>query len=154
MPTCTKFEDLPIWLDARGLCKDIYRITKYEDFAKDMRFVSQIRAAAGSIMDNIAEGFERSGNREFIQFLYIANGSCAETRSQVIVLLIAIIFLKMNIKTLSISLLTLVSPFTTSSIILKIPNTKAKNTNPKAPQYTNHSNPQISQLFDTHFVRI
>ncbi len=57
-----------------------------------------------------------------------------------IVLLIAIIFLKMNIKTLSISLLTLVSPFTTSSIILKIPNTKAKNTNPKAPQYTNHSN--------------
>ena len=71
-----------------------------------------------------------------------------------IVLLIAIIFLKMNIKTLSISLLTLVSPFTTSSIILKIPNTKAKNTNPKAPQYTNHSNPQISQLFDTHFVRI
>ncbi len=83
MPTCTKFEELSIWLNARELCKDIYRITKYEDFAKDMRFVSQIRAAAGSIMDNIAEGFERSGNREFIQFLYIANGSCAETRSQV-----------------------------------------------------------------------
>ena len=83
MPTCTKFEELSIWLNARELCKDIYRITKYEDFAKDMRFVSQIRAAAGSIMDNIAEGFERSGNREFIQFLYIANGSCAETRSQI-----------------------------------------------------------------------
>ena len=53
-------------------------------FSRDSRFVQQIRAAAGSIMDNIAEGFERQGNKEFVNFLYIAKGSCGEVRSQVI----------------------------------------------------------------------
>jgi len=77
-----QFEDLEIWRQSRELCKDIYRITKYEVFNKDFRFREQIRAASGSIMDNIAEGFERSGNKEFSQFLYIAKGSCGETRSQ------------------------------------------------------------------------
>ena len=83
MATCTKFEDLPIWLESRELSKKIYRITKNDGFSKDLRFVSQIRASSGSVMDNIAEGFERRGNKEFIQFLFIANGSCAETRSQI-----------------------------------------------------------------------
>ena len=83
MATWTKFEELPIWLESRELSKEIYKITRNDEFSKDLRFVSQIRASSGSIMDNIAEGFERRGNKEFIQFLYIANGSCAETRSQI-----------------------------------------------------------------------
>ena len=54
----------------------------YVNFEKDFRFVQQIRAAAGSIMDNIAEGFGRGGSKEFIQFLYISRGSCQEVLSQ------------------------------------------------------------------------
>ena len=76
------FEDLQIWQDARALSKEVYRITSSGDFSKDYRFCSQIRAAAGSIMDNIAEGFEKDNNKEFIQFLYISKGSCGEVRSQ------------------------------------------------------------------------
>ena len=79
-----KFEDLTIFQMARNLCKDVYAITKQSEFKKDTRFVQQIHAAAGSIMDNIAEGFERDGNKEFVNFLYIAKGSCGEVRSQLI----------------------------------------------------------------------
>ena len=77
-----KIEDLRIWQCARTLCKEIYVFTRREDFEKDFRFVQQIRAAAGSIMDNIAEGYGRSGSKEFVQFLYIAKGSCQEVISQ------------------------------------------------------------------------
>lgn len=84
MPKAKRFEDLAIFQMARDLCKDIYAITKHGEFHKDSRFVQQIRAAAGSIMDNIAEGFERDGNKEFLNFLYIAKGSCGEVRSQII----------------------------------------------------------------------
>lgn len=76
------FEDLVIWQQARKLSNEVYEITKSGDFRYDTRFVQQIRAAVGSVMDNIAEGFERDGNKEFIQFLYIAKGSCGEVRSQ------------------------------------------------------------------------
>ena len=79
-----KFEDLTIFQMARNLCKDVYAITKQSEFKKDTRFVQQIHAAAGSIMDNIAEGYERDGNKEFVNFLYIAKGSCGEVRSQLI----------------------------------------------------------------------
>lgn len=82
MATWSRFEDLPIWQEARILAKDIYRLTSIEPFFKDYRFCGQIRAAAGSIMDNIAEGFEKENNKEFIHFLYIAKGSCGEVRSQ------------------------------------------------------------------------
>lgn len=78
----TKIEDLRIWQNARTISKTIYRLTYHDNFEKDYRFVQQIRAAAGSIMDNIAEGFGRSGSKEFIQFLYIARGSCQEVISQ------------------------------------------------------------------------
>lgn len=84
MPKATKFEDLDIFQLARDLCKEVYVITKDREFHKDSRFVQQIHASAGSVMDNIAEGFERDGNKEFINFLYIAKGSCGEVRSQII----------------------------------------------------------------------
>ncbi|MDR0413788.1 MAG: four helix bundle protein [Prevotellaceae bacterium] len=82
MATIKRFEDLVIWQKARMLCRDIFQITNREIFARDFRFKDQIRASSGSIMDNIAEGFEQSGNKEFVQFLHISKGSCGETRSQ------------------------------------------------------------------------
>lgn len=84
MAKAQKFEELEIFQSARDLCKEVYVITKDGEFHKDMRFVQQIHASAGSVMDNIAEGFEREGNKEFINFLYIAKGSCGEVRSQII----------------------------------------------------------------------
>jgi len=78
-----RFEDLDIWKEARELCKQIHAITAKGGFARDYRFRDQIAASSGSIMDNIAEGFERGGNKEFIQFLAIAKGSCGETHSQI-----------------------------------------------------------------------
>ena len=82
MATVQCFEDLKIWKMAREFYRDIFRITGYEQFSKDYKFKDQIRTSSGSIMDNIAEGFERGGNKEFIQFLAIAKGSSGETRSQ------------------------------------------------------------------------
>jgi four helix bundle protein len=84
MSKVQKFEELDIFQQARDLCKEVYAITKGGEFHKDSRFVQQIHAAAGSVMDNIAEGFERDGNKEFINFLYFAKGSCGEVRSQLI----------------------------------------------------------------------
>ena len=78
----TGFEDLDIWKDARSLCKTVFKMTSRKPFCNDYRFKDQIRASSGSVMDNIAEGFERGGNKEFIQFLAIAKGSCGESRSQ------------------------------------------------------------------------
>ena len=82
MSAIKSFEDLKIWQLSREYCKDVYRITNYEQFSKDLRLKDQIRASSGSIMDNIAEGFERGGNKEFVQFLSISKGSCGESRSQ------------------------------------------------------------------------
>ena len=84
MSAIRDFEELAIFQKARELSKKIYPVTNREGFKSDYRFVQQIRAAAGSIMDNIAEGFERTGNKEFLNFLYIAKGSCGEVRSQLI----------------------------------------------------------------------
>lgn len=77
-----RFEDLEIWQEARELCRRIRVLTADGGFARDFRFRDQIRSSSGSIMDCIAEGFERDGNKEFIQFLSVAKGSCGETRSQ------------------------------------------------------------------------
>lgn len=82
MASYKRFEDLPIWQEARDFSKKVFWATKEGDFAKEFRLCSQIRASSGSIMDNIAEGFERNGNGEFKQFLYVAKGSCGESRSQ------------------------------------------------------------------------
>lgn len=77
------FEELAIYQQSRELTKQVYQITREGEFKYDSRFVQQMRAASGSISDNIAEGFERQGNKEFLQFLYIAKGSCGEFRSQI-----------------------------------------------------------------------
>ena len=84
MSVVRDFEELAIFQKAHELSKKIYPITQRGEFKYDTRFVQQIRAAVGSIMDNIAEGFERTGNKEFLNFLYIAKGSCGEVRSQLI----------------------------------------------------------------------
>jgi len=77
-----RFEDLEIWQEARILCKVIFEITSVGPFSADFKFRDQIRASSGSVMDNIAEGFDRGGNREFCQFLSISQGSTGEVRSQ------------------------------------------------------------------------
>ena len=82
MATFNRFEDLPMWQEARRLCKVVKKITELPLFVKDFRFVTQINAAAGSVMDNIAEGFERGSRLEFINHLSFAKGSCGEVRSQ------------------------------------------------------------------------
>ncbi|PZR23924.1 MAG: four helix bundle protein [Flavobacterium psychrophilum] len=82
MATIKRFEDLEIWQEARRLSKEIYKISVETDLKSDFRLRDQIKASSGSIMDNIAEGFERNGNIEFRQFLSIAKGSAGETRSQ------------------------------------------------------------------------
>jgi four helix bundle protein len=82
MATINRFEDLEIWKEARRLAKEIHFISVETELRSDLRFKNQIKSSSGSVMDNIAEGFERDGNLEFRQFLSIAKGSEGETRSQ------------------------------------------------------------------------
>lgn len=82
MSTILKFEDLEIWRQARTLSFEIFKATQQPLFSSDFRFRDQVKAAAGSAMDNIAEGFERSSRLEFINFPGIAKGSCGEVKSQ------------------------------------------------------------------------
>jgi four helix bundle protein len=79
------FEDLNVWRQARQLTQQVYRLTKSEKFMKDFGLRDQIQRATVSIMSNIAEGFERGGNQEFVQFLYVSKASCGEVRSQLYV---------------------------------------------------------------------
>ncbi|HTV76042.1 MAG TPA: four helix bundle protein, partial [Candidatus Baltobacteraceae bacterium] len=81
MGTIQKFEDILAWQKARELAKEIYAHTKTGPFSKDFGLRDQIQRAAVSIMGNIAEGFDRGGDREFIQFLSISKGSCGEVKS-------------------------------------------------------------------------
>ena len=82
MATIKSFEDIEAWQKARSLSKEIFDLTNVGTFSKDFGLRDQINRASGSIMDNIAEGFERSGTKEFIQFLAIAKGSAGEVLSQ------------------------------------------------------------------------
>lgn len=82
MATIEKFEDIISWKEARELNKKIGELIDNGRFKNSYRLINQIEGSAGSIMDNIAEGFERGGNKEFIQFLYITKASCGELRSQ------------------------------------------------------------------------
>ncbi len=87
MTTFKKFEEIEIWQKARDLTKMIYEATGAGAFARDYSLRDQIRRAAVSIMSNIAEGFNRGGNKELIQYLAIAKGSTAEVQSQLYVAL-------------------------------------------------------------------
>ena len=82
MATVRSFENFDFWQKARELSREIYNKTLEGSFSKDYSLKDQINRASGSIMDNIAEGFERGGNREFIQFLSYSKGSCGEVLSQ------------------------------------------------------------------------
>ncbi|HEX7860107.1 MAG TPA: four helix bundle protein [Verrucomicrobiae bacterium] len=82
MATIQEFEQLKVWQEARALVKAIYSKTAVGALAKDFGLRDQLRRAAVSIASNIAEEFERSGNKEFIHFLYIAKGSAGEVRTQ------------------------------------------------------------------------
>ena len=82
MATTKRFEDILSWQKARELCKLIGDLIDNGKFKYSYKLIGQIESSSGSIMDNIAEGFERGGNKEFTQFLYISKGSCGEFRSQ------------------------------------------------------------------------
>ncbi|HET7625194.1 MAG TPA: four helix bundle protein [Verrucomicrobiae bacterium] len=82
MAKVTRFEDLMSWQKARELNRLIYDCSRNGAFAKDFALREQIRRASISVMSNIAEGFERGGDKEFMQFLSNAKGSCGEVRAQ------------------------------------------------------------------------
>lgn len=82
MTAVSKFEDLEIWQSARLQANGLWQIYTQGTFASDFELRNQISRSSGSVMDNIAEGFERSGNREFINYLLIAKASNGEVRSQ------------------------------------------------------------------------
>ena len=87
MSKIKKFEDIESWKIARGVTKHIYEAGSAGNFSRDFALRDQIRRASISIMSNIAEGFERGGDKEFIQFLAVAKGSCGEARAQLYVAL-------------------------------------------------------------------
>ena len=76
------FDEIGVWKEARKLVNEIYSLTCREPFCRDFGMRDQIQRAAVSICSNVAEGFERRGNKEFINFLWIAKGSAAEVASQ------------------------------------------------------------------------
>jgi four helix bundle protein len=81
MSSIQRFEDLEAWKIARELTREVYAVTKRDPFARDYGMRDQICRSSVSIMSNIAEGFERDGEKEFVNFLAIAKGSAGETRS-------------------------------------------------------------------------
>jgi len=85
MATFKSFEEIDAWQKARELTKQVYQVSKQGAFLKDFGLSDQIRRASVSIMSNIAEGFERSGTGEFIQFLAISKGSAGEVKSHLYV---------------------------------------------------------------------
>ncbi len=85
MTKISNFEDLTCWKEARALTTRVYKLTNRGAFSQDYELRKQIRKASISVMSNIAEGFERDGNKEFINFLSIAKGSVGEMRAQLYV---------------------------------------------------------------------
>jgi four helix bundle protein len=85
MASFKEFEEMEIWQKARHLAREVYRVTGNGAFARDFVLRDQIRRAAISVLSNITEGHERSGNAEFAQFLSIAKGSVGEVKAQLYV---------------------------------------------------------------------
>lgn len=82
MASLLKFEEIKAWQKARSFCNEIFVICNETNLSKDYKLKEQINGSSGSIMDNIAEGFGRGGNREFIHFMEISHGSACESQSQ------------------------------------------------------------------------
>ena len=82
MATINVFEDLEIWQLGREICQLVWNLFETTSLGKDYELRNQMNRSSGSIMDNISEGFERNGRREFINFLSYSKGSCGELRSQ------------------------------------------------------------------------
>ena len=82
MATINTFEELDIWQLSREICQDVWNAFENSSLGKDFELKNQVNRSSGSIMDNIADGFERNGRREFINFLSYTKGSCGELRSQ------------------------------------------------------------------------
>ncbi len=101
MAKIKNFEDIKSWKKARMLTKQIYEVTSVGSFKRDFGLRDQIRRASVSILSNIAEGFERGGDQEFIQFLAVAKGSCGEVRAQLYVALDQCYFSLESFETLS-----------------------------------------------------
>ena len=87
MARVENFEDLESWKLAREISRLVYSFSSNGSFAKDFALTNQIRRSSISIVSNIAEGFERNGDKEFVQFLTIAKGSCGELRAQLYIAL-------------------------------------------------------------------
>ena len=82
MATIHTFEDIEAWKRARRLADELFNVSQRDVMHYDFALRDQLNRSTGSVMDNIAEGFERGGNRELVQFLYVSKGSAGETRSQ------------------------------------------------------------------------
>lgn len=82
MARIEKFEDLEVWKNARTICLIVEGLFQTTGIGKNYRLRNQMEGSSGSIMDNIAEGFDRDGNREFINFLSFSKGSVSELKSQ------------------------------------------------------------------------
>jgi four helix bundle protein len=82
-----RFEEIKAWQLARELSRKVYALTNKGRFVRDFRLKGQIQGAAGSIMNNIAEGFDSETTAEFLRFLRYAKRSCSEVQSELYIAL-------------------------------------------------------------------
>ena len=85
--TVNNFEELNVWKDAKNMVVAVYKTTSKSPLNQDFGFKDQIQRATISIMNNIAEGFERDNNKEFVRFLTYSKGSAGEVRSMLYIAL-------------------------------------------------------------------
>ena len=140
MGNIESFEDIKAWQVAREITNNIYKLSSRKPFSNDWTLKDQMRRASISISSNIAEGFERGGNKELIQFLFIAKGSCGELRSQSYIALDCSYISKSEFEDLYRQVL-LVSKMI-SGFIKYLKNTELKGTKFNEEELSNYSNPK------------